>query len=906
LGYGPETIMPTNSGLNPVIADHGCIVMINALGDTNGAVCPIILGMRTNVSAAFLIGQVLPGAPIVSIPQASPVSFYAQSVPGTTLTVNLAGLTPFTNCWQTDGGGGGTLTNIPGTDTRGVGQLLTYAFTASTAGTYKFAVISTNKAGITTSATASVVVNPPSVPILTSDINWTNVYAFAKGNVTLSANFGTGTLPVSNQWQVKLDSGGLYANVAGANATNNSWTFSNVVSASQGFYHLVATNIIGNSTSSPSHLKVIADPPPPTNYLCPSNVYSLGPIAYWRLGETYPPIYDQGIEPWNTLIQIYDYSGKTNYGSYGLGAQVDDGSSPYPGPQPPSAGGFYPGFEATNYCMLTVNAAAESKAYVPALNLNTNAVTITMWINPGTVVPIYGSEGLFMWGNGNDKAGFGFGSRQDANLVAELGYTWNSNAPATYNWHSGLYPPKGYWSFAALTITPTSSTVYLMYATQTITNAFKSVNTLSNIWERFSAGTTWIGSDSYDGRNFGGMIDEVAVYNKSLDETQIQGIFLKALKAPGVAPSFTQQPTPGSIKALPTQIMHVTANGGGIPTPTYQWQSRAFGSSDPFVNMTEGVGLNGSQSGSLTVTSSVSMDMRVVLNNTLGSATSDVATLEVVILPVPVWTINFQYTNTGAGYGATPPFIGLGMYTGLGALGTGHYWNSVGDTNPTPGYYSGPRYSELSTLLEDGVTVTDVTCTVQSGGNFTCLSYTTNQDNILVLEGMYAQLGGTVTANGLVFSNCPAGNYQLVCYAVCGTWANRGAIFVYNNITNADVNASWQSFIFSDNCVLIQNITAAADNTITVGMAANTKAPGNSASPEGDFNGCQLQYLGGGNPPSPITNVWDGTHLTLTWSGGALYETTNLITGPWNVVPGATSPYEITPTDPMMFYRLQQ
>ena len=272
LGYAPVGIMATNSARvlsGNAVVDHGCIVMINPLGDTNGAACPIILGTRTNVNAGFILTQVLPGAPIVSTPQATPASFYAQSVPGTTLSVNVGGLTPFTNCWQTDGGGGGALTNIPGTATAGTGTLLTYAFTTSTAGTYKFCVISTNKAGVTTSATASVVVNPPSVPIITSGINWTNVYAFAKGNVTLTATFGTGTLPVSNQWALMLDSGGTYTNIVGANATNNTWTISNVASASQGLYRLVATNIIGNATSSAAHLKVLADPKPPTNLPLP-------------------------------------------------------------------------------------------------------------------------------------------------------------------------------------------------------------------------------------------------------------------------------------------------------------------------------------------------------------------------------------------------------------------------------------------------------------------------------------------------------------------------------------------------------------------------------------------------------------------------------------------------------------
>jgi len=110
--------------------------------------------------------------------------------------------------------------------------------------------------------------------------------------------------------------------------------------------------------------------------------------------------------------------------------------------------------------------------------------------------------------------------------------------------------------------------------------------------------------------------------------------------------------------------------------------------------------------------------------------------------------------------------------------------------------------------------------------------------------------------------------------------------------------------MFSDNCVLIQNIVPAPDGTISVGWGANTSAPGNSGSPEGDFNGCQLQYTYS-CCPTPISNYWDGTHLILSWSSATLIGTTNITTGPWIAVPGAVSPYEITPTNPAMFYRLR-
>jgi hypothetical protein len=52
-----------------------------------------------------------------------------------------------------------------------------------------------------------------------------------------------------------------------------------------------------------------------------------------------------------------------------------------------------------------------------------------------------------------------------------------------------------------------------------------------------------------------------------------------------------------------------------------------------------------------------------------------------------------------------------------------------------------------------------------------------------------------------------------------------------------------------------------------------------------------IQHIGGGQ-------------LQLQWSAGALLQSTNLL-GPWTTNNAATSPYDVTPTGPQMFYRTQ-
>jgi polygalacturonase len=55
-----------------------------------------------------------------------------------------------------------------------------------------------------------------------------------------------------------------------------------------------------------------------------------------------------------------------------------------------------------------------------------------------------------------------------------------------------------------------------------------------------------------------------------------------------------------------------------------------------------------------------------------------------------------------------------------------------------------------------------------------------------------------------------------------------------------------------------------------------------------------------------ITNSWNGSNLTLSWSGnGMLLQATN-IAGPWTTNTSAASPFTVTPTAPQMFYRVQQ
>jgi autotransporter-associated beta strand protein len=66
-----------------------------------------------------------------------------------------------------------------------------------------------------------------------------------------------------------------------------------------------------------------------------------------------------------------------------------------------------------------------------------------------------------------------------------------------------------------------------------------------------------------------------------------------------------------------------------------------------------------------------------------------------------------------------------------------------------------------------------------------------------------------------------------------------------------------------------------------------------------------ITVIGSGVTPISLTNTWNGTTLTLNWpSGWMLLEATNVL-GPWTTNLTATSPLNVSPTEPQKFFRLQ-
>ena len=95
---------------------------------------------------------------------------------------------------------------------------------------------------------------------------------------------------------------------------------------------------------------------------------SLNPTAFWQLTETSDPSLGGAV--------AHDSSGNGHDGIYGITSE--NGFNNVVSPQPPQ----FPGFTNGQGALQTALSDANSPVLIPALNLNTNAVTIMMWINP--------------------------------------------------------------------------------------------------------------------------------------------------------------------------------------------------------------------------------------------------------------------------------------------------------------------------------------------------------------------------------------------------------------------------------------------------------------------------------------------------------------------------------------------
>jgi len=163
---------------------------------------------------------------------------------------------------------------------------------------------------------------------------------------------------------------------------------------------------------------------------------------------------------------------------------------------------------------------------IPGFSLNTNTITFVCWINgwkttnwTGMLCTRHPAGDKPIEEDGNaDKGGcvgirFGSSSR--------LHYEWEATN-GSWNWDAGPILPQNEWALIAGAVEPDKATVYVY----TDANGMESAVNVAN-HPKVDVTDLRIGFDSYDGfgnRAFKGLIDDARVYDRALNEDEIQAI----------------------------------------------------------------------------------------------------------------------------------------------------------------------------------------------------------------------------------------------------------------------------------------------------------------------------------------------------------------------------------------------
>lgn len=143
---------------------------------------------------------------------------------------------------------------------------------------------------------------------------------------------------------------------------------------------------------------------------------------------------------------------------------------------------------------------------VSPLNLSTNTATISAWVKRnGTQITWAGIAYTSVGG----PSGIMFGANN------QLRYNWNN---LSYNFSSGLIVPDNQWTFCAVVVEPSKATLYM----QPLGGAMQtSVNSIAHTAAPFS-GNFYLGLDTNGpGRYFKGLLDDVRVYTRALNASEV-------------------------------------------------------------------------------------------------------------------------------------------------------------------------------------------------------------------------------------------------------------------------------------------------------------------------------------------------------------------------------------------------
>ena len=377
-----------------------------------------------------------------------------------------------------------------------------------------YIVVLTNSVGSTNSSPPATLTVVPPVAEPAPQILFGGLTAKFKVSVV-------GGFPANYNWQKDgtnlSDGGGI------TGSTTPTLAVGNLQGTNAGDYDVVLTIGSLSVTSTVAQLSVL---PASSESAYQSAVLAAGPTAYYPLNET-------GNPSTGNLI-AYDNAGALN-GVYG--SDVANGYSGVAGPGPANG---YPGFASTNHAGRFTTGDLNSLINLAPWNLNTNTVTFTAWLNPNGYQPFY--AGVIYTGTTNgSQAGLAYywDNNPGGSSNVDLSFDWGQdghNGDVGAVWDSGVMPPISQWSFVAAAVTSSNTTIY-EFSPGGIVSGVLDTNSPNTI-TYFPGGFTnspmafnmpeYIGTDprySDGSRNFMGIIDEVAVFNRTLSQTELQTLY---------------------------------------------------------------------------------------------------------------------------------------------------------------------------------------------------------------------------------------------------------------------------------------------------------------------------------------------------------------------------------------------
>jgi hypothetical protein len=293
--------------------------------------------------------------------------------------------------------------------------------------------------------------------------------------------------------------------------------------------------------------------------------------AHYTAGTTTPATYPATVQADAPLVyQRYQEPidpPAANLGTAGAAANglfIYDAQAGVAGPSSPP----YVGFEAANKAAAFDGGGGVVR--IPALNLNTNTVTISGWVKASTDSETPGA-GLILCESGTTYAGL---TIDGVNGGLGLGYIWNNDVN-TYNvsLSQDLGLPTlpssadNQWAYVALVVQPNQAAVFICQSNNAasfagVTNAIPHAN-------QAFAGPTLVGTDVILNSSFAGGIDEVAIFNRTLGVGELYTQYGAAVG--GVSPKiFSDLQGPAGSVAAGDPIV-LTIDAGGTPALTYTW-----------------------------------------------------------------------------------------------------------------------------------------------------------------------------------------------------------------------------------------------------------------------------------------------------------------------------------------------